>query len=482
MGKTDDTIRVLCVGNESSVNAVADGLGRVDEQFSVDIATSASAGLDRVAEDAVDCVVAEQTLPDGDGVTFLESVRESAPDLPFVLVAANGSESAASRAISAGVTEYLQRDPGTVEHDRLAEHVWRAVDRERPRNTARTESDGVQQTNELERYETVLTALGDPVYAIDADGRYTFVNDAFTSMTGYTEAELLGEHTELAVGEDAVEKGIELTRALLRDGDPDATRTCGVDVITAEGERIPCENHIALLPLDDGEFCGTAGVVRDVSDRRERERELERKNERLEQFASVISHDLRNPLNVATTSLDLTREDHTDEHLDRLERALDRMDALITDLLQFARQGNDVRECKRVALSELVDACWQTVATADATLVAEATHTIEAEHSRLRQLLENLFRNAVEHGGESVTVTVGDIDDGPGFFVADDGPGIPEGERDRVLEVGYSTSDTGTGFGLAIVKEIADAHGWRLSIVTSADGGARFEFTDVTAP
>jgi len=483
MGQTDDTIRVLCVGDESSVDSVADGLRRVHDRFGVETATSASAGLDHVADAAVDCIVAEHDLPDSDGVEFLETVRDSYPGLPFVLVAENGSEAVASRAISAGVTDYLQRDPETAADDRLADHVRRAVDRQQSRDTARTESDGsgvVRQADELERYETILTALGDPVYAVGADGCYTFVNDAFTSMTGYTEAELLGEHTELVVGEDAVEKGIELTRDLLRADDADATRTCAVEVVTADGEHIPCENHIALLPLDDGEFCGTAGVMRDVSARQERERELERKNERLEQFASVVSHDLRNPLNVATTSLELTREDSTDEHLDRLDRALDRMDALITDLLQFARQGDDVRDSERVAFPEVANACWQTVATSDATLRVEAARAIEAEPNRLRQLLENLFRNAVEHGGEGVTVTVDDMPDG--FYVADDGPGIPEDERDRVLEVGYSTSASGTGFGLSIVKEIADAHGWTITVTTSADGGARFEFTDVTRP
>jgi signal transduction histidine kinase len=83
----------------------------------------------------------------------------------------------------------------------------------------------------------------------------------------------------------------------------------------------------------------------------------------------------------------------------------------------------------------------------------------------------------VEHAGEDVTVTVGDLDGG--FYVADDGPGIPESDRERVFETGYSTSDGGTGFGLEIVATVATAHGWDVRVTDAADGGARFEFTGV---
>ncbi|KPN29215.1 sensory histidine kinase AtoS [Halolamina pelagica] len=95
----------------------------------------------------------------------------------------------------------------------------------------------------------------------------------------------------------------------------------------------------------------------------------------------------------------------------------------------------------------------------------------------MKQLLENLIRNAVEHGGSDVTVTIGDLVDG--FYVADDGPGIPEPDRANVFEAGYSTTQDGTGFGLNIVHEIASAHGWDVRVRDADGGGARFEFTDV---
>jgi PAS domain S-box-containing protein len=208
---------------------------------------------------------------------------------------------------------------------------------------------------------------------------------------------------------------------------------------------------------------------------RSREQELLRQNDRLEEFASVVSHDLQNPLQVAEGRLELVREDCENEQLDAIERALDRMDALIEDLLTLAREGEQVQEQEPVDIAETVRSCWQHIETPTATLHVETDTTIRADRSRLQQLLENLVRNAIDHGGDDVTITIGDVD--TGFYVADDGPGIPPDERGSVFEAGYSTSQEGTGFGLSIVQEISSAHGWGITITDSIDGGARFEIT-----
>jgi len=226
----------------------------------------------------------------------------------------------------------------------------------------------------------------------------------------------------------------------------------------------------------------------------ERSTELERQNDRLAEFASVVSHDLRNPLNVAQGRVELAREEYDSEHLDAAGRAHDRMDTLIADLLTLAREGQRVRETTTVSLSAVAEACWLNVDTAAATLVVPTDLRLEADESRLQQLLENLIRNAIEHGGDDVTVTIGALDDGAGFYVADDGPGIPEDIRDSVFDAGVSTTQTGTGFGLRIVEQVADAHGWEVAVADAEDDvdagsgagqtevtatGARFEITGV---
>ena len=214
---------------------------------------------------------------------------------------------------------------------------------------------------------------------------------------------------------------------------------------------------------------------------REREHELERQNERLEEFASIVSHDLRGPLNVVRGNLDLARETGDEEYIDAADEAAARMGRLVEDVLDLARQGEVVGTPEPVSLADAAQHAWGTVgggspARSDAaSLTVTADCRFVADPDRLTALLENLFRNALEHAGPGVEIEVGTIDDGEGFYVADDGPGIPPDEREHVFDRGFTTSQEGTGFGLAIVEEIAVAHGWSIAIAESDDGGARFE-------
>jgi len=240
------------------------------------------------------------------------------------------------------------------------------------------------------------------------------------------------------------------------------------------------EDHVYKLraaPIrdDDGEIIAGHYITQDITKQRHRERELQRQNERLESFASVISHDLRNPLNVVAGRIELAREECDSDHLSDAEAALKRAEALIDDVLTLAREGESVNATDTVRIPDVVERCCRIVETGDATVKINTDQTIEADRSRLQQLFENLTRNAIEHGGRDVTVKVGDLDDG--FYVEDDGPGIPEEERNRVFESAYSTVEGNTGFGLAIVKEIVEAHGWDINVAESGSGGARFEIT-----
>ncbi|TKX55554.1 HAMP domain-containing histidine kinase [Halorubrum sp. SP3] len=259
-----------------------------------------------------------------------------------------------------------------------------------------------------------------------------------------------------------------------------------------------------------------------ADDRVERRRGLERQRERLEEFASVVSHDLRNPLSVAVGNVELADEldgEASSERLDRALDALDRMDDLVGDLLTLAREGQTVQSTEPTDLRSVVESAWGTAGEpADAALVVDgALPTVPCDADRLRQALKNLFRNAIEHGvpdgdepadagiddesapgdgvapgtfapragpdadgaptepdDAAVRVRVGRTDDG--FYVADDGPGIDPEQREAVFEPGHTTAPDGTGFGLAIVERIAEAHDWTVSVAEGREGGARFEF------
>ncbi|SNR32872.1 sensor histidine kinase [Halorubrum vacuolatum] len=220
-----------------------------------------------------------------------------------------------------------------------------------------------------------------------------------------------------------------------------------------------------------------ADLIAHMLARNERRRELRQQAERLEQFSTVVSHDLRNPLNVMAGYLDLAADDLAPEHYRPTDDALRRMETLIDDLLMLARRGDAIGETEPVPVRAIAEDAWHSVRTPRATLaVVEGLGHIEADPSRLRQLFENLFRNSIDHGGHGVTVEVGPrVSDGQviGMYVADDGPGIPSDVRESVFESGFSTAGS-SGIGLAIVARVAEGHGWTVEV--DSDGGAIFEF------
>ena len=215
------------------------------------------------------------------------------------------------------------------------------------------------------------------------------------------------------------------------------------------------------------------GTKSEDSEREENSRERGTEFD-IDRVASVLSHDLRNPLDVAKARLRAARETGADEHFDHVERAHERMERIIEDVLTLSRGPEHIDPDGTTELRAVVESAWETVETGDATLtVKDELPTAVADGDRIERLFENLFRNAVEHG-DRPTVTVGTLDGATtGIYVADTGPGIPSGDRSAIFRPGYSSRDRGTGLGLSIVKRIAESHGWTIEAKNSA--GARFE-------
>jgi len=594
-----EPIRVLHVDDDPDfVELAATFLERTDDRFVVETATSVDEGLDRLTETDVDCVVSDYEMSDRDGIEFLEAVREDHDTLPFILFTGKGSESVASEAISAGVTDYLRKRTGVEQYDLLANRIENAVDATRSHSLL---------TERTRRLETLISNLPGMIYRCRNDPEWPMeaVAGEVERLTGYTDEQLeggdvswgedvlhpedretmwdavqdsladddafegtyrivtadgttkwmwergrvvassngadvlegfitdvtdrLGRERELERRTDELESKyqhlfeeapimavvtrVEDGRPVIDDCNQQFVETLGYDrddvidaelasfyvpesrqklleygydralagefmresrkFVTADGGVVETVLHAVPRHDANDEIVGTLALYVDVAERKT----LERQKERLEEFASIVSHDLRNPLNIAQSRTRLAREDCDTEHLDHVSRAHDRMASLIDDLLTLARSGEGVGELESVDLAALAERCWANVPSADATLVVETERAIRADRSRLRQLLQNLFSNALEHGGAGVTVTVGTLDDG--FYVADDGHGIPDSIREAVFEAGYSTAEDGTGFGLRIVEQVADAHGWTVDVAASEAGGARFEVRGV---
>jgi len=312
--------------------------------------------------------------------------------------------------------------------------------------------------------EVVFDRIDTAVIVVDAADHVVDINESARELLGVDD-DIVGERIQdtLASVPNAVSAYESVT-----DGQDSETRDLSV------GDR---EVRIESSPLVDrrGEVVGYALIVVDLTEERAREAELQRRNEQLDRFVGVVSHDLRNPLQVASGRLDLARRDGDEEHFDAIERSHDRMERLIEDLLAIARQ-DEALDRERVAVGAVAESAWSHVETGEATLeLAIEGVTVDADPDRLSQLFENLFRNSIEHGGADVTVTVEELPERQGFTVADDGPGFDGADAAKVFEDGYTTSRDGTGFSLSIVAEIATQHGWSVSGGDAAGGGARIE-------
>jgi PAS domain S-box-containing protein len=297
--------------------------------------------------------------------------------------------------------------------------------------------------------------------------RYGFVDGEGLAEIGLTKEDLEGQEVAKDRPPEIKEYLHSQYRAALK-GEPVEFET------EAEGRHFKFQ----LRPVRDeaGSVIAGIGMAQDITEQVVYREELERTNERLERFTQLVFHDIRNPLNVAQGRVDMLKQKIESDHLDPIAKALDRIETLTSQDAMSPGQL-DAKSLENLNLHEVVEAAWRNVATRSGCLRIETDQTIQANPNELRRLFENLFRNAVDHGGENVTVTVGDLSEG--FYVEDTGPGVPSEIRERVFERGVSGSDQGTGLGLFIVKNVVDAHGWEISLAESDAGGARFEINGV---
>lgn len=524
-----EPVRVLYVDDDSTdARAVARGLERNRHGVSVETVETAAEGIERL-DTTIDCVVSRQRLPESSGLELLAELRESWPELPFFLVADDGNEELAAEATLHDVTEYVPGRPSEANLDALEERITSAAREYRSRSggrlaaatrgsscgssttpssggsSAASSSDGSSAASSsgeaaptaagqlpvsddvdptMEWKSSLLDSIFDSIpvhlYVKDEAGRHVLVSNGFF------------DEPELFLGKRDVD--LELV------GDEKARETHREDLEVIEtGEPIiDKEEHYPNLgqwnltskvPWYDegGECIGLIGVSRNITERKRSQREVERQNERLEQFASVVSHDLRNPLSVASGRLDVALEECDSEHLEEVRWGLDRMDAIIEEVLALARHGQTVVEPGPVDLDGVVRKAWSSTRADGVTLETDDDlGTISGDERRITRLMENLFRNSVEHGStadegdDALTIRVGRLaGDRSGFYVEDDGAGIPPEERDAVFDPSYTTVEEGTGFGLSIVEQIADAHGWAVDLSASDAGGARFAFAGV---
>jgi len=430
-----------------------------DHGFKTEAAGDPVTALEYFTENDVDCIVSDYEMPEMDGLEFLDAVRQHDGDIPFILLTGRGDEEVASEAIAAGVTDYLLKLEVVEDkqYGRLANRIRNVVSKRRTQA----------------KYELLVDNSPDVIAQVAADGTILAANPTMAEFTNVEQDDLVGRTLADVFGTVGEERTAIGQSVIDRNKATDAE-----DAI--DGRSF----HNIYVPVDlHGDHTSFQLVSRDITERVERERELKRQNERLEEFASVVSHDMRNPLNVAQSALHLldddTVEDEAELH-DKLARSLDRMESLIDDVLTLAREGDTVDDPGVVDLGTIARDSWMVTDSGESTLSIDSSALVMADDGRLGSIFANLFANAIEHNDEPVTVTVSVTDDG--FVVADDGDGIDVEDSDDPFEMGFSTDVGGTGMGLTIVERVAEAHGWSVSLTESDTGGLAVRIRGVTFP
>ena len=453
---------VLVVGDGALAQSAGASLEAALSAFRIERIDALDTTDEALAE-SVSCVVTTATSSDRTGVDLAAEIATVEGSPPVVLVT-DVVDDRVALATTEGVAAIVPAD----REDRLPKAVTGA---------AADYLERFGQQLQLEAVETMFDAIEDVFQIKDAEGRYLRL---LSNREWPAEADALGR-TDQVLHDDQF--GVNETyfaedRQVLETGEPIRGDVTGY----GDGPLFWLETTKVPLRDDDGTLRGLVGHVRDVSERMRDRRALERKNRRLDRFAGYVTHDLQNPLSIATGYLELAKEGD-DEALETVEEAIGRMQQLIDDIeilargeqrmLQTGADGTLATAQQRVA--EIARNVWSVLAPDSATLELDLPEEtiLYAGEQEFRSMLENLLKNAVQHGGEDVRVRIGAIHGG--LYVEDDGPGVPADERDSIFEQGYSTAKGGTGTGLAIVAEVASAHEWDLEVLEGTDGGARFE-------
>lgn len=308
-------------------------------------------------------------------------------------------------------------------------------------------------------------------FMLDPDGTIVEWPSGAQTVYGYDEDAALGRSLEFLYAEGEDHPSLETLLAEAK-----------CESITRENWHKRADGHVfwarfIMAPLTNDSFQGYAVASQDTTRRKQYERMLERQNDRLKEFTDILSHDLRSPLTVLEGRLDLYRKTGEEAHLDSIQETTERMERLVEDLLRVSRQGGVVQDPEPTALASIIEPAKEGTLPAGSTVEYDAVPDVMADQDRLIEVFENLFRNSVDHGGDDVTIRVGPLQHG--FYVEDDGPGIPEEAREQVFQHGFSTGEDGTGYGLSVVRSIIGAHGWDLAVTAAEDGGARFEITGI---
>jgi PAS domain S-box-containing protein len=353
-----------------------------------------------------------------------------------------------------------------------------------------------QLTAREEENKRFKTIADNAVYGkaiADLEGKLVYVNRFLAEIHGYAPAELIGKNLAVLYPPEQLDKVTKAIDLLHQEGHLSPRETWHVD---RNGRTFPLLMSVLLLKDDQGNPEYMAASAVDITERKAAEAALKQKNEELEQFVYIVSHDLKSPLITINTFLGMLQEDIADnntagvtEDLQFVKEATDRMGHLLSALLQLSRIGRIDSLAQTQTVKKIVDDCLHILAGSlhrrqVEVQVADLPWQLHGDPLHFGQIWQNLIENAVKYMGDQprprIEIGAAEQDAGLVFYVRDNGIGIAPEHHQRIFNIfaQLDRNSDGTGLGLALIKKIVTSYQGHIWVESAGEGqGSCFRFT-----
>lgn len=345
---------------------------------------------------------------------------------------------------------------------------------------------------ERQKYSNIITNMHMGLLEVDNDDRVLFANQSFCDMSGYSLLDLLGNKASEIFLDKEQQKLIKKKNAIRNEGISDS-----YEITTKNKEGTKKHWLISGAPNYNlnGELIGSIGIHLDITQQKSLElqkeqllKKLEKQNQQLNEYAQIVSHDLKAPLRSIHSLITWIKEDNSEEfstetmkYLNMIEGKVEKMDHLIHGILTYSRVDTEDTITELIDLNDVISNCINIIHIPENTkvIIENTLPIIFADKFRMQQLFQNLISNAVNYIDKPEgLVTVGYFEDEKSytFYVKDNGPGIAKENQEKIFKIfqSFTQHESSTGIGLSIVKRIIDNYKGEILIESELTKGTTF--------
>jgi PAS domain S-box-containing protein len=451
---------------------------------------SPAKALRRISEGGIDCVVSDYMMPEMNGIELAEKVRKLSTT-PFIIYTGRGSEEVAEAAFSAGVDDYIRKEANPSHYMVLAKSIRTISEKHRTEQELRVSE---------ERFKTLVTMAPDGMVTVDLLGNITFINDAFSRLTGYPNDEIVGKHfTELkTVRFRDIPHHLGIFSAVMSGKHPPPYEFVYKRKDRTEGWG---EAHIKLLNFGDRKEIIL--ILRDISQRKEMADELKLYTESLEakmkqrtedlidaermaaagKVAAMVGHDIRQPLQNIRNITHIMKKspDKVTELADIIDVSVDKAIKLLDEL------GARTDEHKLQLAPSDLDALLKNVirgASLPLNIALEYSTqgdltSVNVDPFQMQRVFDNIVKNAVEAMPRGGKLKIRAIREGGSAVVtfSDTGIGISKEQAKNLFKPFQTSKPDGIGLGLSFCKRVVEGHGGSITFTSRVNVGTTFEVT-----